>query len=584
MLTLDALRAIRILATFFCIFFVFPAYFFPFGEDSTAIARTAGNLARALLIVTLTSLLLTRLKIFNAATMVLLLFGGLLCAWVRKRARLSRNWLTGLQDFTVGIVRLTERQASSRSARARVSPPSKPSRWSAAFSTRERITGTFVVVLISIGILYFANPLRELRLSQPEQYESLLRGRELMVNLQGIQRPLVFPAVVASTAFFSSMDPMQVTRFLAPLFEFGVLLAAGLVIRVCTRGMVAAMVTIYLMGTAALQPFGNGEIVPVSTAEKLEFVFRNSLMRIRGSPEWEIGLLCLLLALVLLASWREDSLQWDLLVDTACCVILVGMVSQFLLLLCVIAAAVVLLQPILAITVFVLMCYCLSAYAALSGGSAIPHEGQLILPLAAVLGIAGLLGFLEAKLIVPKGRTAEEMLLVACAACAVLWFHPRSFSGQYLEYEKAARETEDIANRFPKQRWRVVAPTEQLAETLGLGGYEDLADFVEKYQDQAADPQFVIPDAPDDLFVYVEKKPFQIFSREPTVVPFGVLADTTYRSYRSPAGRASLEEAALKLCEEYRKSHNDTQIFFEDEALRIYQVHRQPEVATKKGG
>jgi hypothetical protein len=584
MLTFDALRAIWILAIFFCIFFVFPAYFFPVGEDSTAIVRTAGNFARTLLIVTVTSLLLTRLKIFNSATMVLLLFGGLLFAWVRKRTKLSRNWLTGLQDFTIGVVRLTEGRAPSSSAHRRNSPPSKLSGWLAVLAGREAIICTFAVVLIFIGILYFGSPLRELRFSQPEQYESLLRGRELMVNLQGIQRPFVFPAVVASISFFSSTDPMQVTRFLAPLLEVGILLAAGLVIRVCTRGPIAAMVAIYLLGTAGLQPPRSSEIVPVSTTEKLELVFCNSLMRIRGSPEWEIGLLCLLLALVLLATWREDSLQWGLLADTACCVILVGMVSQFLLLLCVMAAAVILLKPILGVTVFVLMSYGFGTYAALSSSLEIPNEGQLILPLATVLGLTGLLGFLEAKLVIPSGRTAELMLLIAYAVSLVLWSHPRSLEGRYLEYENAARETEDIANRFPKQRWRVVAPTEQLAETLGLGGYEDLGDFVEKYQDQAEDPQFVIPGAPDDLFVYVEKKPFQIFTSEPAVVPLVVLADTTYRSYRSPAGRASLEEAALRLCEEYRKSHNDTKIFFEDETLRIYQVHRQSEVAAGKGG
>ncbi len=130
----------------------------------------------------------------------------------------------------------------------------------------------------------------------------------------------------------------------------------------------------------------------------------------------------------------------------------------------------------------------------------------------------------------------------------------------------------------------MVAPTEQLAETLGLGGYEDLAEFVEKYQDRASNPEFRIPDAPEDLFVYVEKRPFEYFSREPAFVPLSVLSDTTYRSYRSPAGRASLESAALQLCESYRKSHDDADVFFEDENLRIYHVHRQEVQKTGASG
>jgi hypothetical protein len=50
------------------------------------------------------------------------------------------------------------------------------------------------------------------------------------------------------------------------------------------------------------------------------------------------------------------------------------------------------------------------------------------------------------------------------------------------------------------------------------------------------------------------------------------LADPTYRNYRSSAGRASLELAALRMCEEYRSAHPADSIFYEDEALRIYRL------------
>jgi hypothetical protein len=54
------------------------------------------------------------------------------------------------------------------------------------------------------------------------------------------------------------------------------------------------------------------------------------------------------------------------------------------------------------------------------------------------------------------------------------------------------------------------------------------------------------------LFIYVEKVPFQIFAHEPSFVSFSVFTDITYRNCRSPAGRASLESAAMQLCENYR--------------------------------
>ena len=79
----------------------------------------------------------------------------------------------------------------------------------------------------------------------------------------------------------------------------------------------------------------------------------------------------------------------------------------------------------------------------------------------------------------------------------------------------------------------------------------------------------------------MEKTPFQFYSREPEYVPIEALVDTTYRSYRSPAGRASLESAALQMCETYRLSHGNADVFFEDDDLRIYRIHRQP---TQKAG
>jgi hypothetical protein len=93
-----------------------------------------------------------------------------------------------------------------------------------------------------------AHPVRELRFDRPEQYEVLLRGREL-TNLHAHDRPLVFPSVIATIAFVSSTDAMQVTRLLSPLLELFILLAAGLLFHLCTRGTVATIAVIYCLGS-----------------------------------------------------------------------------------------------------------------------------------------------------------------------------------------------------------------------------------------------------------------------------------------------------------------------------------------------
>jgi hypothetical protein len=580
----DTFTAAWILFIFLLVFFFFPSYLFSGRQSSPIVLRVAGNFARVLLMVTIASLLLTSLRMLNTTTVVLLFLGAIVIAWVLKRAETSQNWVTGLQETTIGIVRLIEDRAIFRPTGAPVSadqPEGRPC--SRASHGRELLAAAFAIALITTGILHFAHPLRELRLDQPEQYEVLLRGRELMLNLHAHERPLVFPSVIATIAFLSSADPMQVTRFLSPVLELFIVLAAGLLILVRTRGAVAAIAAIYCLGTSAFEPVGNQVAVPTSAMEKLESLFRISLTRTRASPEFEIGLLCGLLSLAFLADWHEGSGGWNSLVNAACCLLLVGVVSQFLLLVCVMAAGAALLWPVMGVVVFVLMPYGLAAFATLSGNLGVPSEVRLALPLAAALGVGCLLGLTETKLMARMGRAAGGLLLLACVAIAIMWCRPHALAGQYLEYEKAACETQVIADRFPRQRWAVVAPTEQLAETLGRGGYEDLAEFVEKYRDQASSPEFHIPDAPEDLFVFVEKKPFQFFPREPEVVPLGVLADPTYRSYRSPAGRASLESAALQLCESYRQSHDDTDVFFEDEDFRIYHIHRQqgPDTGTR---
>ena len=95
--------------------------------------------------------------------------------------------------------------------------------------------------------------------------------------------------------------------------------------------------------------------------------------------------------------------------------------------------------------------------------------------------------------------------------------------------------------------------------------------FVEQYAEEVNNPKFQFPVGGTDLFIFVEKIPFVTFADEPISLPNSILGDRTYRYYRSTAGRASLEFEALQMCEAYRKNHSDSQIYFEDEELRIYQ-------------
>lgn len=165
----------------------------------------------------------------------------------------------------------------------------------------------------------------------------------------------------------------------------------------------------------------------------------------------------------------------------------------------------------------------------------------------------------------------EGLLPGVMMVAVFLMFRPTFPSPHFMEYEITARQSLRIVETYPGQLWTIAAPIEQFSETYGMGQYEDLDEFVRKYHDRAGDPSFHFPYK--TLFVFVEKRPFQYFPTEPITIPLSILTDPTYRNYRSPAGRSSLELATLKLCKDYGDTH-PRRVFYEDENLRIYDFSR----------
>jgi hypothetical protein len=580
---LDALRACWILVVFIMVFFWFPAHLSSGRSKSVMVMQIAGNGARTVLWVTIAALLLASLRLLNALTVIFVFVGALAIDWLRRRAKMHGGLLMNLEAATIEIMRKVEAWsfglhllAGKRPmAPARSSWRLRVNRWLKCLEGRELLVACLAAVLITTIILRGEHAVRELRFDQPEQYSHVLRARELMLNLHPANRPFVFPAVIATISFLSAADPIQVTRVLSPVVELLVVVATGLLIHVCARAGVASVAAVYCLGAAAFPPAGNHAVMAISAIQRVKSLLSGSLAVMRASTEFGLGMLFLLLALAFLADWYRNERGWDSLLDFACCLVLTGIVSQLLLLILVTVGGVVLLRPMVGLVAFVLACYSLVAYLTLSTSVTVADEMRAILPVTAAILVGCFLAVIENKLFARAGTTGQTLVLGACVCVAMTWFRPQGLGGQYVEYESAARATEEIASGFPRQTWVVVAPVEQLAETLGLGAYEDLAGFVEKYQGRVLSSDFRFPEGQEDLFIYVEKRPFQIFAREPEIVSFSVLTDPTYRNYRSPGGRASLEAAALRLCERYRQGHPDTDVFFENEDLRIYHVHQQ---------
>jgi hypothetical protein len=579
---LDALKAVWILITFFLVFLWFPARLFSGRVNRTTFLGIAGNWTRMLLLTVTTIFVLSSLRVLTAITVGFLLAIGFAIAWLHKR-----NWRFGtLTDSLQRTILLVLRNLEARSQglgllRRFPRSTSNPLRrrrangWSVVLKEGGLTMAPILAVVTIAGVLRFANAWHELRLERVEQYVYLLRARELILNLSQGGRPFVFPALITTTSLVSAADPMQVTRFLSPLIGILLVLALGLFLQACTRVSLASVAAMYSLGAAAFPLAGEHTTPATSAVQKLYGLFAlSSPATTQGGTEFELGLVFVLLGLAFLAQWSWNPHR-DFLLDVTCCVLLAALVSAFLSVLLAITAVILLVRPTLAPVGFVLLCYGLAAYARLSSGPTITNEVFPILPVAAAIAAGWLVAVIAITLRSGLGRSTQPALLVACLLVAVAWLRPHRLMSQPLEYEAAARQTQEIAHKFSAQKWVVAAPIEQFPETLGFGGYEDLAAFVEKYRTRVSIPAFHFPGIPQDLFIYVEKRPFQVFSQEPLTVPFAVLTDATYRSYRSPAGRASLESDAWRLCESYRQYHSDMEVYFQDDSLLIYRIHRE---------
>jgi hypothetical protein len=579
----DTLKAGWILITFLLVFVWFPTRLFSRRANRNTFLGIAGNWVRMLLLTVTAIFVLSSLHVLTAITVGFLLAIGFVITWLHRR-----NWKFGtithsLQGTVLQVLRNLETRSLGAGFLRRFSRTSsdpfqrrrRAHRWSVVLKEKGLPMASLLAVVAIAGVLRFANAWNELRLERVEQYAYLLRARELILNLSPGGRPFVFPSLITTTSLISAADPMQVTRFLSPLIGILLVLALGLFLQACMRIGLASVAAMYCLGAAAFPPAAEQTIPATSTVQKLYGLFAlSSPATTQGGTEFELGLVFVLLGLAFLAEWYWNPHR-DSLLDITCCVLLAALVSPFLVLLLAIAAVLLLLRPTLAPAAFVLLCYGLAAYARLSSGATITNDVFPTLPVAAAVAAGWLLAVIAITFRADLGRRTQPVLLVACLLVAIVWLRPHRLMSQPLEYEAAARQTQEIAHKFSAQRWVVAAPVEQFPETLGFGAYEDLAAFVDKYRTKVSTPEFHFPGTSQDLFIYVETRPFQVFSQEPLSVPFAILTDATYRSYRSPAGRASLESDAWRLCENYRQHHSDMQVYFKDESLLIYRIHRE---------
>lgn len=392
-----------------------------------------------------------------------------------------------------------------------------------------------VIAVVTMTAPRLMDTLRNARLPGTAAYEELVVAQQHLAGDSGFARPRPFAATTAALAMISSISPVHIVRWLPPLIGVLTLLALMVLVR-RTAGSTAgvtAVITVVLLSRERRPP----------TAEFADLFLLVALLlvheRLVARRDHTVAAI---------AAMAVAALAWPASVVVACA-----------------AVGSMLLWPggtlILTGTVWLLLAH-LDGPISAGAGAASP-------PLAAAFVIAGAIHAATARLGCERGARRAAMAAAALTALSVA-IAPRSSAASYLEHDAAARQTLEIARQFPKFRFMIVAPVEQLALIYGQGWHMNLHEWVEAVD---GDPGR-LPDV-DDVFVFVETRPFALFAREPQQVSFAVLADPVFRHYRSAAGRSSLQFAALKLCEQLRQEQSDVRIHYDDGRLRIYRLARR---------
>ncbi|MGL5942502.1 MAG: hypothetical protein ACRC2S_19415 [Waterburya sp.] len=437
--------------------------------------------------------------------------------------------------------------------------------------------GMFFVVVLTI-VLGFAlllrseHPLLELRFSHSDRYAVLLTTRQILLgNYPETDSLPVFSALAAGVSLLSSIDAMQAIRFLSPIIGMIMVFSVGYLMRVFTNAY-SALVAMFACGVYIFTWEVSLNTELSSWLTTVINSLNNSLVRQWTGNELELGVIFFLLGLGYYFSANSQHRQTVAFkLNIIASIILVSISAPQLIILVAIAAIASLGNKRLILSTITFTWLIFAVLAAINPEK-IPWTQSFLLTLPVALSFLTGLLFLAVTKIVKlfTHKWAETFCLALFLSLTINFLLPFSPNLTYVEYDMAARKSLELRHQFSPHTWTLVAPVEQLAEVYGAGGYQDLALFVEKYANQVSNPEFKFPITEQNLFILVEKIPFVTFPNEPSILPDTILKDATYRYYRSSAGRASLEYEAMQMCETYRQSHPDSEIYYEDRELRVY--------------
>jgi hypothetical protein len=594
---IDLLTAIWIMVVVSGVFMVLPSILLGDRKTPCPLDRLVHGFSRMITLLSLGALLWARLGLLNWLTTILTILVSLFTIWVlssdryplRKINKIRQNLLADsidLLDRGIGL-RPVVRFIGSQVAKVRNS-----------FGVRDAPTAICLLILLLVLLLSwygrFQHPLSELRFTSSQSYGQLLITQQILsrdvsmfdaatVTVQG-QVP-VLAALISVISLISSINPIHTQHFTLAIVGCWLVAALGYGLWKLTDSLATS--TVGMLGLGAYLFTWSG-VIDAGRSERTQAWLQNIVSSLNqgwirqwNPGELELGVIFLFLGLTAAIQISQPTRRFDGLLTGTCCILMLLMTAPpFMLLLLVGGIGLVIGRSIALLVITITWLSAALLVALPSHQLMIDPVFLRTLPIALSL-LMGIL-FLLAESIFKGwlGNWTAVTILAFILGLALNFGWPTDVAIERLEYEAAARKTLEISRRFPYKNWTMVAPNEQLSQSFQQGWYEDLAKFVQQYQEQVMAPDFQLPFKTSNIFVMVEKKPFSN-DREFTDVPYSTLNDPVYSNYRSSSGRSKLQTAAIILCDTYTNNHPGTKIYYEDTVIKIYQFAGMPPTTEK---
>jgi hypothetical protein len=554
--------------------------------------RLANGFSRMMALISLGALLWAKLGLLTWLTTSLTILVSLFAIWVFGSDRHPARKINQIkQKIFASTIDLLDRGVAIRSIVRFIGFQFANMRKGLQIKDSATVICLTVAFLVLILSWYgrFQHPLSELRFTTPESYSQLLITQQILsrdtsmfdssiATVQG--RVPVLAALIAVVSLISSTDPIHTQHFTLAIFGCWLVAILGYGIWKLTDSLASSTVT--MLGLGVYLFTWSGAIAP-SRSERTQAWLGNIVESLNhgwvkqwNPGELELGAIFLILGLTAAIQISQPARRFDGLLSGTCCILMLLMTAPPLMLLLLVGGISIIIGRQIAL--FAILITWLSTALLV----ALPNQQLMIdpvflrtLPIALSLLIGILFLLAESILKSLLGNWTAVTILAIILGLALNFSWPTEAAIEHLEYEASARKTLEISHRFPYKNWTMVAPNEQLSQSFQQGWYEDLAKFVQQYQQPVESPAFRLPFKTSNIFVMVEKKPFTS-DKEFAAVPYSTLNDPVYNNYRSSIGRSKLQSAAIALCETYAKNHPDSKIYYEDTVIKIYQFAGMP--------